>query len=86
MIIRVFGLSLCLHAIPTSVSGIITVINFDRLPPVALPPVAHPETGFTEALQIGVFVITFGIQAAIGIALIAMSQKIAGWMFKSNEE
>ena len=37
------------------------------------------------ALRMGSYAIGAGVQAMIGIAIIAKSRTIAGWMFKEDE-
>jgi hypothetical protein len=39
-----------------------------------------------EVMRIVSYAIGAGVQLAIGIAIIAMSQKISGWLFKSDDE
>ena len=74
VLIKVLGLYICLLAIPSCVSGIIVAI-------------IHPDTaGVVETLRIGSYAIGAGVQFVIGIAIIAKSQTVTGWMFKSDED
>jgi hypothetical protein len=75
VLIKMLGLSVCLHAIPSCVICILfnlasmsvskTDITFDCVFASAVGP---------------------GVQAIIGIVIICQSQKIAGMMFKSDDE
>jgi hypothetical protein len=74
VLIKIAGLYICLLAIPSCVAGIIVALN-------------HPQTdtAFVEVMRIGAYAIGAGVQAVFGIVIIAMSRKIAGWMFKEDE-
>lgn len=74
VLIKMLGLSVCLYAIPSSVAGILIGVKQSMT-----------TNGSDEALRIGSYAIGAGVQLAIGIAIIAMSQTIAGWMFKNDE-
>ena len=76
VLIKMLGLSVCLYAIPSCVSGILVGITQFQVSP---------------KLDIGVIriissAIGAAIQAVIGIAIICQSQKIAGMMFKADDE
>jgi hypothetical protein len=46
----------------------------------------HSSGSGFEVMRIGSYAIGAGVQAAIGISIISMSQKISGWLFKSEDE
>lgn len=75
VLIKMMGLSVCLYAIPSCVSGII----------IAVMQPQNSNWGI-EVMRIVSYAIGAGVQLAIGIAIIAMSQKISGWLFKSDDE
>lgn len=74
VLIKMLGFSVCLYAIPSCVSGIIIAVNHP-----------HTDTAFVELMRIGAYAIGAGVQAVVGIIIIAASRKIAGWMFKEDE-
>jgi hypothetical protein len=75
VLIKMLGLSVCLYAVPSIISGI-------------LFSVAHLSKDF-PALSDFIPLVSYGIgaavQAVVGLILIAKSQKIAGWMFRDEE-
>ena len=75
ILIKILGLSVCIHAIPTCVSGIIVGLtaSVDTNPHITFIRIFSSAAGA-------------GIQALVGIIFIAMSQKIVGWMFNSDDE
>ena len=75
VLFKVLGFSVCLYAIPSCVSGIMIALT-------------QPQTsGWSiEVMRIVSYSVGAGVQLAIGIAIIAMSQKISGWLFKSDDE
>ena len=76
VLIKVLGLSVCLHAIPICVSGILVGITQFQVSPkwdIAIIRIISSAIGAA-------------VQAVIGIVIIAMSQKIAGMMFKTDDE
>jgi hypothetical protein len=75
VLIKMLGLSVCLYAIPSCVSGIIFA--------VIQPP--NTDSGF-EFMRIISYAIGAGVQFAIGIVIISTSQKISGWLFKGDDE
>lgn len=75
VLIKMLGLLVCLFAIPSCVAGIL----------IAVMQSNRASDGF-EVLRIGSYAISTGVQFAIGIAIICGSQKIADWMFKSDDE
>jgi hypothetical protein len=77
VLIKMMGLSICIYGIPTCVSGIL----FDLLHPGA--SVAHDSD--TIALRIFTSIGAGGIEALLGIIIIAMSRTVAGWMFTAEE-
>jgi hypothetical protein len=75
VLFKVLGFWVCLEAIPSCVSGILIAIQ------------AHMSSGESfEMLRITSYAMGAAIQLVIGIAIIAMSQKISGWLFKSDDE
>ena len=69
------GLSVCLYAIPSCVSGVLEgVVHFGKSPQwlAIIPMVAY---GIGAA-----------IQAVVGLVIIAKSQSIARLMFKNDDE
>lgn len=79
VLIKMLGLSICFYAIPTCVSGIIFALSF---------PSGLPKTDQTEITVIRFMssAVGAGVEALFGMIIIAMSRKIAGWMFKSDED
>jgi hypothetical protein len=74
VLIKILGFYICIGAIPSCVSGICLVI--------ATKGVTASDILFrTFSYAIG-----YGVQAVVGIIIIAMSGKISGWMFKSDDE
>jgi fumarate reductase subunit D len=79
VLIKILGLSICFYAIPTCVSGIIFAVSF----PTGLPKTDETEITVVRFVSSAVGA---GIEVLFGIIIIAMSRKIAGWMFKSDED
>ena len=75
VLFKVLGFSVCLYAIPNCVSGIIVAVMQPRT-----------SGGGIEATRIISYAIGAGVQLAIGVTIIAMSQKISAWLFKSDDE
>jgi hypothetical protein len=75
VLIKILGLSVCLYAIPSCISGIV----------FGLFSMGLSKTDFTF---IRIFSTTAGaaVQAIAGIVIIVMSQKIAGLLFKRDDE
>ena len=73
VLIKMLGLSVCLYAIPTCVGGLIAGLS-------------SPLRGDVMFIRIISSAIGAGVQAVVGIIVIAMSQKIAGLMFKTDDE
>ena len=75
VLIKMLGLSICLYAIPSCVSGILVGIT-------------QLEVSKWDITIIRILSSAIGaaVQAVVGIVIISASQKIAGWMFKSDEE
>jgi hypothetical protein len=74
VLIKIVGFYICICAIPSCVGGICLAIE---------------TKGFTTSdliMRTFSFAIGYGIQAVVGIIIIAMSRKISGWMFKSEDE
>jgi len=75
VLFKVMGFWVCLGAVPSCVSGILVAIK------------SHIGNGFdVEAVRMFSYAIGSGVQLAIGIAIIAMSQKLSCWLFKSDDE
>ena len=74
VLIKMLGLSVCLYAIPSFVAGIL--VEF-------LAP-ATPKTDIV--LRIFTSAVGAGVQAVVGIAIISSSRKIAGLLFKNDDE
>ena len=75
VLIKILGISVCLYAIPSCVTGIIVTV-------MQLPS----SGGGFEVMRMVSYAIGAGVQFAIGIAIIFLSQKISGWLFKSDDE
>jgi hypothetical protein len=75
VLIKILGLSVCLYAIPSCVSGIL----------VGLTSMSVSKTDIT-VLRIFSSAVGAGVQAIVGIVIISASQKIAGMMFKTDDE
>lgn len=74
VLFKVWGLSICLSAIPIGISSImLSVSHLKDYPPSLI------------VVTIISFLIGAGTPAAIGLLIIAKSEKIAWWMFKSDE-
>jgi hypothetical protein len=69
------GLSICLYAIPTCVSGIV----------FALSAAGMSKTDVT-VMRFFSSTVGAGVEAVFGIIIIAASRKISSWMFKSDDE
>ena len=76
VLIKMLGLSVCLYAIPSCVSGILVGITQFQV---------SPKWDMAVIRIVG-SAIGAAVQAAVGIAIISMSQKIAGMMFKTDDE
>jgi hypothetical protein len=75
VLIKMLGLSVCLYAIPSCISGMLRgIVQMHNSPQwlVIVPVVSY---GIGAA-----------IQAGVGLVIIAKSQRVAGWMFKSDED
>lgn len=78
VLIKVLGFSVCLYAIPSCVSGIVFALN---------QPPAHPPPDFNvNVMRVVSYGIGAAFQLAFGIAIIAMSRKISGWLFKHDDD
>ena len=74
VLIKILGLSVCIHAIPTCVSGIV----------LALTTMGVTKTDIF--MRVFSYAAGAAVEAVVGIVFIAMSQKIAGMMFKTDDE
>ena len=77
VLFKVLGFSICLYAIPSCVSGILFAV-------MEQPP--HTPGLDTTVMRIVSYAIGSGVQFIVGVVIIAMSRKIAGWLFKSDDE
>lgn len=75
VLIKMLGLSVCLYAIPSCVGGILFGLTSMSA--------SKPDIAFLRMFSSAVGT---GIQAIIGIVIICQSQKIAGMMFKTDDE
>jgi hypothetical protein len=75
VLIKMLGLSVCLYAIPSCISGIL----------FGLESMSISKTDFT-VMRVLTSAVGAGVQAIIGIVIICQSQKIAGMMFKADDE
>jgi len=75
VLFKVLGFSICLYAIPSCVSGIAYAIS-----------VAGESKAMATEYRIFSAAVGAGVQAVVGIIVIAMSRKISGWMFKNDDE
>jgi hypothetical protein len=75
VLIKILGLSICLHAVPTFISGVV----------FALTAAGVSKSDIT-AMRFFSSTVGAGVEAVFGIIIIAVSQKIAGMMFKDSDE
>jgi hypothetical protein len=75
VIIKMLGLSVCLYAIPSCITGILYGLSTVMA--------SKPDMVFTRVISSAVGA---AVQAIIGIVIICQSQKIAGVMFKNDDE
>ena len=73
VLIKILGLSVCLYAIPTCVGGLIAGLT-------------SPARGDAVMIRMVSSAIGAGVQAVVGIVIICASQKVAGLMFKTDDE
>ena len=73
VLLKLMGFSVCLYAIPSCVAGILTNL-------------VRPESSDRgiEAVRLSSYAIGAAVQLVLGIAIIAMSKKISGWLFKED--
>jgi uncharacterized membrane protein len=76
VLIKILGLSICLYAIPSCVSGILVGITQFQV---------SPKWDMAVIRIVG-SAIGAAVQAVVGLVIISMSQKIAGMMFKTDDE
>jgi hypothetical protein len=74
VLVKILGLSVCLYAIPTCVSGILVGLSL-----------GWSKIDIT-VMRILSSAVGAGVQAAVGIFLVIKSQKIAGLLFKGEDE
>lgn len=74
VLIKILGLSICLHAVPTFVSGVVFALS------------AAGASKSDIAMRFFASTVGAGVQAVFGIIVVAASQTIAGWMFKQDDE
>ena len=77
VLLKVLGVSVCLYAIPSCVSGI--MVGFTQ-------PATHTSSWDIAAMRIVTYSVGAGVQFLCGLAIIGMSRTIAGWLFKSDDE
>jgi hypothetical protein len=76
VLIKILGLSVCLYAIPSFVSGILVgITQFQTSPTWSIPIIRIMSSAIGAA-----------VQACVGVVIISMSQKISGMMFKTDDE
>jgi hypothetical protein len=75
VLIKMLGLSVCLYAIPSCITGILYGLTTMMA--------SKPDIVFLRVFSSAVGA---AVQAIIGIVIICQSQKIAGWMFKNDDE
>jgi hypothetical protein len=83
VLLKILGISVCLWGLPSFLGGILAWATSLIGPPD--PPEVHTALHATLVRVIS-YSIGYGVQAAVGFILIAKSQKIAGWMFKNDDE
>ena len=74
VLIKMLGLSVCLYAIPRCVYGVFVMLS------------ARASTRDFTVWGISATVAEAVVQMIVGIVIISMSQKIAGMMFKTDDE
>lgn len=74
VLIKMLGLSICVYAIPSFAEGFFVMLS------------GKPSADFVTVLGISVTVMAAIVQIIVGVVIISMSQKIAGWMFRADEE
>jgi hypothetical protein len=75
VLIKMLGLSVCLYAIPSCITGILYGLTTMMA--------SKPDIIFMRVFSSSV---GEAVQAIIGIVIICQSQKIAGMMFKADDE
>jgi hypothetical protein len=75
VLIKILGLSICFYAIPNCIAGIL----------IAFSPLAASKWSETIIRTIS-YAAGAGVQAVVGIVIIAMSRKVAGFWFKNEDE
>ena len=75
VLIKMLGLSVCLYAIPSCVASVILTLSAAEVPKTDI-----------VAIQLFKSTIVAGVETVFGIMIIAASRKIAGWMFRSDDE
>lgn len=75
VLIKILGLSVCIHAIPTFVSGILYSLTSFQL--------SQASYALTRVFS---YATTAIVEVAAGFVLIVLSRKIADLLFKSDEE
>ena len=74
VLIKMLGLSVCLYAIPSCISGFLQgIMHLNSSQGLAIIPLISYGIGAA-------------IQAIVGLVIICESQKISGWMFRSDED
>ncbi len=74
VLIKVLGLSVCLHAIPGIITGIFSVFF------------SGPFQGGGIFARILLTLMSIGLEAVVGVFLIINSRKVAEFLFKGEED
>ncbi|MGD1089751.1 MAG: hypothetical protein ABR955_13675 [Verrucomicrobiota bacterium] len=75
VLIKILGLSVCIHAVPAFITGIYQLVVY-----VTEPRGIIPGGGFWFYVAPNLFYI------AVGIYLIVTSRKVVGFLFKNEDE
>ena len=75
VLIKLLGLLVCVYAIPYFVADVIGFL-------ISLGTKTKPEDITSLATEL----INVGMQAVVGLFIIAKSRKVAGWMLKDGDE
>jgi len=79
VLIKIIGLYICVFAIPTFITAIVVGLsNYSIL--------GQSNNGTAILVRTLSTLISAAIQAALGIFLIVLSRKIAGFLFKNEDE
>ena len=73
VLIKILGLSTCLYGVPSFISGVIAAF-------------LASENPLVTSVRLWTYTIGYGVQLALGILLILMSQKMANLLFTEPDE